>query len=326
MNVRFPFSLPDPQRVRDMLTENDFAPVFSAKQRAYYTFVRPLLPIAYRKKLQRTLLRSIEYKPNFIDDELVTMVRDALGDRFDSMPLYPDGARSCIVLTHDVEEQEGFDFIPRIIELESSFGFTSSWNIVPHRYRIDHGIIDAIRSAGHEIGIHGFNHDGKLYRSEKIFRRRAVAINDALKKYGAVGFRSPLVHRNLRWLQMLDIEYDASCFDYDPFQQFPGGTKSIWPFIAGKFVELPYTLPQDHTLWYALEEKTNKLWETKIDWLHEHRATIHVLTHPDYVRQGNHLARYEALLRYLCGVKSAWHALPRDLARWWRKMMTDVPL
>jgi shikimate 5-dehydrogenase len=41
----------------------------------------------------------------------------------------------------------------------------------------------------------------------------------ALRKYHAVGFRSPQVHRDLARLQGLDILYDASCFDYDLFPQ-----------------------------------------------------------------------------------------------------------
>lgn len=80
--------------------------------------------------------------------------------------------------------------------------------------------LNIIRDAGHEIGIHGYNHDGKLYFSKEIFDYRVKYINEAIEKYGAVGFRSPMVHRNLEWLQQLNIEYDASCFDYDPYQPF----------------------------------------------------------------------------------------------------------
>ncbi len=81
--------------------------------------------------------------------------------------------------------------------LNLSLGFKSSWNIVPYKYPIDKGIINYINDAGHEIGIHGYNHDGKLYYSEKIFNQRVPFINQAIKKYNAVGFRSPQVHRNL---------------------------------------------------------------------------------------------------------------------------------
>ncbi len=126
---------------------------------------------------------------------LVNEITSLQSDKITNLK-YKQGKDCAIVLTHDVEEQQGFDFIPRVIELEEKYGFKSSWNIVPYKYKIDDGILKLIRNAGHEIGIHGYNHDGKLYYSEKIFNERVQYINKALKKYGAVGFRSPMVHRN----------------------------------------------------------------------------------------------------------------------------------
>jgi len=61
-------------------------------------------------------------------------------------------------------------------------------------YKIDYGIIRLIHDAGHEIGVHGYNHDGKLYSSMKVFDERVPFINKAMKKFKSVGFRSPMVH------------------------------------------------------------------------------------------------------------------------------------
>ena len=210
------------------------------------------------------------------------------------------------------------------MELETKFGLKSSWNIVPYKYKIDEGIIKLIKEAGHEIGIHGYNHDGKLYYSEKIFRHRVPFINEAIKKYNAVGFRSPQVHRNLEWLQLLDIEYDASCFDYDPFQPFPGGTGSIWPFIAGKFVELPYTLPQDHTIFYVLKQKNIDIWKNKAEWVAKNKGVILTLTHPDYLIKKEHFNIYEELLVYLKTFKDAWFCLPKELSSWWKQKYDTI--
>ena len=241
---------------QESFVNNDITQPFSLKRKIYYSFLRPIMPIQIRQKLQAKVLKNIEHKDFIFNLD------------FQSKNIVYKGKYNCaIVLTHDVEEQVGFDYIPNVIELEEKYGFKSSWNIVPYKYKIDEGIIDLIRKAGHEIGIHGYNHDGKLYYSERIFNKRVPHINRAVKKYGAVGFRSPMVHRNLEWLQKLDIEYDASCFDYDPYQPFPGGTGSLWPFVAGKFVELPYTLPQDHTMFYVLKQKDISIWKKKADWV-----------------------------------------------------------
>ena len=153
---------------------------------------------------------------------------------------------------------------------------------------------------------------------KKYLIERVPFINQAIKKYNAVGFRSPQVHRNLNWLQKLDISYDASCFDYDPYQPFPGGTGSIWPFIVGKFVELPYTLPQDHTLFYVLQKKDISIWKNKTEWLLKNNGTILCLTHPDYLVNELNLSVYKDFLIYLKSLNNLWHCLPREMTFWWR--------
>ncbi len=328
MNINF-FGTDVPDgKIKNRLTENGFENRFSIKQKAYYNFIRPLLPIEIRQKLQEKVNKRIECNEYFVDDSLVNEVvrlqSACVQSEIVSKFRYKDERDYAIVFTHDVEEQTGFNFIPKVIELEEKYGFKSSWNIVPYKYKIDDGIINLIKTSGHEIGIHGYNHDGKLYYSEKIFNEKVPYINKAIEKYEAVGFRSPQVHRNLKWLQKLNIEYDASCFDYDPFQPFPGGTGSIWPFIAGKFVELPYTLPQDHTMFYVLKQKDISIWMKKAEWVAKNRGVILTLTHPDYLIEKKHFEMYEDLLKYLKTLDSAWHCLPREIAEWWRTMSERV--
>ncbi|MCK4662433.1 MAG: polysaccharide deacetylase family protein [Bacteroidales bacterium] len=307
-------------KIKHFLIESDFNLEFNKFKRFYYSFARPLLPLFVRHYLQNRYTKNIQYNKNFIWVELVDFLKQNSEEwnKFINS-LYPDNYSAAIVLTHDVETQKGFDFIPKIIELEKKHQFKSSWNIVPYKYKIHEDILTEIKNAGHEIGIHGYNHDGKLYFSEKIFKARVPYINEAIKKYNAVGFRSPQVHRNLKWLQQLDILYDASCFDYDPFQPFPGGTGSIWPFKSGKFIELPYTLPQDHVLFYTLKLKNINIWKNKTDWLIKNHGTILALTHPDYLLEKDNLKYYEELLTYLSEIKNTWKCLPKEIAEYYKK-------
>lgn len=304
----------DDERIARYLTENGFNNRFSLLKKAYYKLARPVMPISVRHYLQDRASRRVICRENFIWDELVKIVREQKKD----WNIYPDGKKAALVLTHDVDTQEGFDNIPEILVLEQELGFRSSWNIVPYKYNIDPGIIDLITAAGHEIGIHGYNHDGKLYYSEKIFDSRVPYINEAIKKYNASGFRSPMVHRNLFWLQKLDIKYDASCFDYDPYQPFPGGTGSIWPFRAGKFIELPYTLPQDHDLFYMMKRDDIGIWKKKTEWLIENNGIIMLITHPDYLL-GGYKEKYKEFLEFLSSKDGLWHVLPKDIAEYWNE-------
>ena len=127
-----------------------------------------------------------------------------------------------------------------------------------------------------------------------------------------------MVHRNLRWMQALDADYDASCFDVDPFQAMSGGIGSMWPFIAGKLVELPYTMPQDHTLLVTLGETTPRIWIEKLAFLRQHSAMALMITHPDYLDTAVALKVYDEFLKHLCEQSNAWSALPQEIAQWWR--------
>lgn len=303
--------------VENFLLEKNYNLSITFKKKLYYSFLRPLLTIKIRQSLQNKYNSNIKYRTYFINNDLVNYIKTKIDFNKAVTNLYPNSCSSAVILTHDVEEQNGFDFIPKVLELEEKYKFKSSWNIVPYKYKIDEGIIKLIQDLGHEVGIHGYNHDGKLYYSEKIFNYRAKFINDAIKKYNAVGFRSPQMHRNLDWLQKLDIKYDASCFDYDPFQPFPGGTCSIWPFIVGKFVELPYTLPQDHTLFYVLKQKNIDIWKNKINWIVKNHGMILTLTHPDYLIKAGNFVLYEELLDFLKGIENTWKCLPKDISAWW---------
>jgi len=309
------FNISD-DRIEKYLSENGFENKFSIIKKTYYKAVRPIMPLSIRHYLQERASRRVNLKDNFIWDELVNIVKEKKTD----WNIYPDGYQAAVVLTHDVDTQEGFDNIPKILMLEQDLGFKSSWNIVPYKYKIDQGIIDLINGSGHEIGIHGYNHDGRLYYSEKIFNDRVPFINEAIRKYGAKGFRSPMVHRNLKWLQKLDIEYDASCFDYDPYQPFPGGTGSIWPFKAGKIIELPYTLPQDHDIFYMMKKKDIEIWKKKTDWLIENRGVILLITHPDYLTGGN-IDLYKEFLNFILSKENIWAVLPKDISKYWNEKL-----
>jgi peptidoglycan/xylan/chitin deacetylase (PgdA/CDA1 family) len=319
------FKVRMPREARAYLTERDLEIRFSALHKAYYSVLRPIVPLPLRRTLQRRVNRQRELRADFIWPDLVNLMKaDPDWQQF-CTSIHPQGRRTSIVLTHDVESQQGYDFIPEVIALERKYGFRSSWNLVANLYEHRQEVIDQIRAAGHEIGIHGDNHDGKLYYSYSGFGQRARFINEALKKYGAVGFRSPQVHRNLAWLQGLDVLYDMSCFDYDPYQPFPGGTGSIWPFMAGRLVELPYTLPQDHTLFYVLGESDASIWRRKSDWLIANHGMILSLTHPDYLMEPGRLECYEEFLAYLAQVPDSWHGLPSELARHVRALPSPFP-
>jgi peptidoglycan/xylan/chitin deacetylase (PgdA/CDA1 family) len=314
--IKLPFYGSDNDLVEKYLMDK-IVPEITFKHKFYYNYVRPVVPLKTRRNLQAFLSKKIGYKKDFIDDNLLTYFKD--NNSFDEQKntLYPGSLQNAIILTHDIDDEEGLSQIPRIIELEEKYGFKSCWFIVPYKYKIREDIIKLLKDAGHEVGVHGYNHDGKTYLSKKNFSKRLPFINSAIEKLGATGFRSPMVHRNLEWVQELNIKYEASCFDYDPYQPFPDHTSMIWPFIVGKLVELPYTIPQDHTLFFILKQKDITIWENKIKWLVKNHGMILTLTHPEYYSDKKNYEKYENLLVLLNSIENAWRCLPGQIAEWW---------
>ncbi len=320
LSCKFPYGGALGQFLEQQLEADCHAAQLRRSFRWYYQ-VRSVLPIGVRNQIQKFRNQHLKIRqPWFIPAGL----EDAI-DRLDAplKPIWPDGHDFALVLTHDVEEQHGFKSILKIADEEEKLGLRSSWNLVPHKYRIDWGIIQELRDRGHEIGIHGYNHDGKLFFSKKIFDSRVPKINQALEQFGTQGFRAPMVHRNLQWMQALEIEYDGSCFDVDPYQPMPGGVGSIWPFQVGRFIELPYTLPQDHTLFVTLQETTAQLWQKKFEFIRRYHGMALMLTHPDYLVVPHLLKVYCDFLREVCSYGNYWHVLPSEMASWYAEMFCE---
>lgn len=247
---------------------------------------------------------------------------------------WPDGKKFALVLTHDVEWEDGHDACRQLSEVEESLGFRSAFYFVPHRYSVSSSLRDDLTSRGFEVGLHGLKHDGLLYSSPEVFSERAKEINGYIREWNACGFRSPSVHCDLDRIRELEIEYDASSYDTDPFQPQGGGIGRIYPVWIPPneqgqgYVELPYTLAQDWKLFSILKQKNIDTWKIKLDWLAERGGMALLITHPDYMQFGDRrkrhwdypAARYIELLEYIKGEYEGqyWQALPRDVASFWK--------
>ena len=247
---------------------------------------------------------------------------------------WPEKKKFALVLQHDVDSLRGLTRCLKLMDLERQLGFRSSFNFVPEDYPTPSRLIQSLAIAGFEVGVHGLRHDGKLFRRPDEFCAKIPRINHYLRKWGAVGFTSPSMLRKLTWIAELDIEHSCSTFDTDPFEPQSEGVSSIFPFLASNdaktraYVELPYTLPQDHGLFIILREKNIGIWKQKIDWIAENGGMAALNTHSDYMsfdgaapgREEYPVAHYLDFLDYIRMRYAGrfWHVLPREMARFWR--------
>jgi glycosyltransferase involved in cell wall biosynthesis len=297
------------------------------RNRIYYS-IKPFIP----RRLQIAVRSQIAIQKR-ISCKDVWPIDERAGTPPPGWTGWPDGKKFALVLTHDVETAKGQNKCRQLMKLEQDLGFRSSFGFVPNRYEVSPELRQALVSEGFEVGVHGLYHDGKYYESREVFLGRASRINKFLNEWGSVGYRAPSMLSKLEWFHDLDIKYDSSTFDTDPFEPQSTAVRTIFPFIVEavppqkNYIELPYTLPQDFTLFIMQKEKTIDIWKRKLDWIVKKGGMALLVTHPDYMNldgaklglEEYHADLYKELLEYVrTKYKDLyWHVLPRDLARYW---------
>ena len=300
-----------------------------------YYHIKPIIP----RRLQLFFRRKLVFRNIKANDSFWPIDQDAACPP-DGWEGWKNGKRFALVITHDIETERGHNKCHYLMEIEQKLGFRSSFNFVPERYRVSSQLRHNLTSKGFEVGVHGLNHDGKLYKSRNIFKERAIRINQYLKEWGSVGFRSPSMHNNLEWIHDLNIEYDASTFDTDPFEPLSQGARVIFPFWVSNdstqsgYVELPYTLPQDFTLFVLMKEKNINIWQKKLDWIVEQGGMALLNVHPDYMNFDGGKLRleeypakyYEEFLEYIKSKYEGqyWHVLPKDMTLFWSNRCNNL--
>jgi hypothetical protein len=295
---------------------------------ALYYHLKPYLPwrlrIAARRVLAKHRRRTHQH---------TWPINPAAGFAPPNWPGWPQEKKFSLLLTHDVEGPLGVTRCRQLMQLEKDLGFCSSFNFVPEgEYDVPRELREELQAGGFEVGVHDLHHDGKLYWTKEDFASKARRINRYLQEWGSTGFRSGFMLRNLEWLHELNIQYDASTFDTDPFEPEPDGVSTIFPFLKKNgsgpgYVELPYTLVQDSTLFISLQETSIDIWTKKLDWIVSRGGMAMLIVHPDYVNFSGGkcgprefpAALYRKFLEYVKTKYAGqyWHTLPKNLVEWY---------
>lgn len=299
----------------------------------FYT-LKPFIP----RSTQIAIRRIIARRKRLIYSN-VWPIDHAAGKTPDGWQGWPNGKKFALVIQHDVDTIKGHDNCRKLMAIEKKLSIRSMYSVVPERYQVSKLLLDEISNQEFELAVHGLKHDGKLFFSEKIFSESAVKINNYLKEWNSVGFTSPSMLRHPDWMHMLNIEYCNSTFDTDPFEPQPEGSGTIFPYFVSKdnnhnsYVELPYTLPQDHLLFIILKEKNINIWKEKLDWISEKGGIALFNTHPDYMNFNDNKMSMEEYpvrfyLEFIEYIKNRykgqyWQALPKEIARFWVSSMVN---
>lgn len=333
-SVFLPF---DPNRAASVLLREEYLALTSSgrarvaksvARRAYYR-ARPLLPRAVQLALRRRFT-DVQQRSSFPDwptetalhdlrEWFLALVQELAGHPLPQIGLWPGNTQWALVLTHDVERAAGYEIIDEVAELESRVGLRSAWYFVPERdYDVDERLLDRLRADRFEICVHGLHHDGRDLQPG-VFEKRLPAMRSYAERWRATGFRAPSTQRSPELIGRLGFDHDSSYSDVARFEPQGGGSCSWLPFFIDDVVELPITLPMDHTLFELLGHGDEAFWVEKAEFLRERRGMALMLTHPDYLRDGLTRRAYEAFLDRVAHDDTVWHALPSEVSAWWRR-------
>ena len=293
-----------------------------------YYLARPALPRSVQLTLRRlfTRVQAASPFPGWpIEDSLhdfyawlFAVIADLADGPVPFLGLWPAGRSWALVLTHDVETAAGYRDMDLLRAPERARGYRSSWNFVGARYQVDDRTVRSLQDDGCEIGVHGLRHDGRDLAGRHM-DERLPAMWEHASRWNAVGFRSPATHRDWELMHRLGFGYDSSYTDTDPYEPQPGGCCTFLPYFNHGTVELPITLPQDHTLFTILQHADADLWLRKAGHIRDRGGMVLVLTHPDYAHDQRLADGYQTLLDTFADDGTAWHALPQEVAAWWRR-------
>jgi hypothetical protein len=295
--------------------------------RSYYR-MRPIIPrsaqIGIRRALSRVQMRTrfprwpAETGLHDLYDLLFRLLASVAGEPVPWIAPWPAGKSSALVLTHDVETSLGYQHVHLLRDVELAAGCRSSWNFVPKRYAVEDRQIEALRARGFEIGVHGLYHDGRDLESRALLEERLPEMRAYAERWHATGFRSPATHRRWEWMPLLGFDYDSSYPDTDPFEPQGGGCCTWLPFFNDDMVELPITLPQDHTLFVILR-RDESAWHAKAEFLRRRGGMALLITHPDYMLEPARVESYRRFLDSATKDPGVWCALPSEVSAWWRR-------
>jgi hypothetical protein len=301
--------------------------------RRLYYLLRPLTNLEVRRQVQKFRARNWKEQPfpkwpvdttvENICERVLSMSIEAKGvDKVPFVWFWPDGASSCVTMTHDVETEAGRDYCPELMNVDDAFGVKAAFGIVPEeRYEVSTSLLDAIRNRGFEVAVQDLNHDGRLFDNREEFLRRANLINRYGREYRAKGFRAAVLYRKPEWYDALDFSFDMSIPNVAHLDPQHGGCCTVMPYFIGNILELPVTTTQDYTLFHVLNELSIDLWKTQIDLILKKNGLLSFIVHPDYIIEPEKLSIYEALLgclRAFAEKVPIWFALPCDVDSWWR--------
>jgi peptidoglycan/xylan/chitin deacetylase (PgdA/CDA1 family) len=215
-----------------------------------------------------------------------------------------------VVLTHDIDSPEGLrNLVDRFLPAEEAAGARSTSFIVPCAWKVDEGLLQAITSRGHDVGVHGYDHSNLTpFADDSERRRRLDAARPFATKHGAAGYRAPSLLRTRALLRDLAgrYRYDSSIPTSGGLFPVPNnGCASARPWAIEGILELPLSMPRDGSLRFLgySPDEIAALWIECADTIARSEGIVMMLTHCERRFSGDD-RMFDAYRRFLDHVRA----------------------
>jgi peptidoglycan/xylan/chitin deacetylase (PgdA/CDA1 family) len=216
---------------------------------------------------------------------------------------WPDGARSVALITIDFDgraNEAGKGLAPlgihsagrysarrgvhRLLRMLEQQAIPATFFVPGYDARTAPEVVLDIARSGHEIGAHGYKHEGMLLPSDEEERRLRLThdILSDLTGTAPMGWRSPSGQKTattMRVLRALGYRYDSSDKDFDmPYRLNYGDGEA-------PMIEVPNnTLSLNDTPWYNVSmtptSEVERQWKAEFDLAYANRGYFLLTCHP----------------------------------------------
>lgn len=251
-----------------------------------------------------------------------------------ALSVWPKGKKYAFMLTHDVDSKWIYQHenLNIFVEMEKRFAVCGAWFFVTNLYRHDFKKIDFLLNEGHEIALHGYNHDHKIaFLPNKEMHKRLSKCRWFIEKYQILGFRSPHYLRTVTFYEALMryIKYDTSMHDsYNPTSKtdlIREGCSTLYPFKLSEdqdsLLELPITVPEDFKV-YNPKNGASSIVEIQLEQIKEIKkrgglATLVIHPEPHLSARKPFFEAFKEVLRFVSADSECWICRPKDIYRYW---------
>ena len=168
---------------------------------------------------------------------------------------------STLLLSHDVDYQQCYNFVPQMAEIEAELGVRATYHFLPRAgYKIDGSLLRRLSKLGHEVGVHGLDYDLRLaYHSRKkigmVLSQARDILQDLLGE-NVTGYRNHGLRQTPELVQaLIDSKFIYNSGIYPRSGATGFDMFYCWPFAYQdqKMVEIPVLWPLDTEAFRVLQ-------------------------------------------------------------------------